>query len=320
MRTVDLFAGCGGMSLGFEMEDFCILEAHENWGPAIECYRTNFSHPVFETDLSEFQTILPRLEKASVELIIGGPPCQDFSQAGTRVEGDRADLTTTFALIVAAVKPKYFVMENVERCEKSAAYLAARKILQAAGYGLTERILNAARCGVPQRRKRFFSIGRIGVQDNFLNPILDCKMTAKEMTVRDYLGESLDIEYYYRHPRNYSRRGIFSVDEPAPTVRGVNRPVPEGYQGHPRDPISKAAALRPLTSRERALLQTFPPEFHLPQKKTDTELLIGNAVPVNLARFIATAITEFEHSILDSDGDSEQQHVNGQECKEMAVP
>lgn len=284
------------MSLGFHLENFHILEAYENWGPAIECYRENFSHPVIETDLSEYQTILPRLADSGAQIIIGGPPCQEFSQAGPRIEGDRADLTTTFALIVAAIKPHYFAMENVERCQNSAAYAAARRILRDAGYGLTERILNAARCGVPQRRKRFFSIGRMGAEENFLGATLDSNLAPQEMTVRDYFGETLDIEYYYRHPRNYSRRGIFSVDEPAPTVRGVNRPVPDGYPGHPRDPVPRVAALRPLSGRERASLQTFPPDFRLPQKKTDRELLIGNAVPVNLARFVAKAIREYEET------------------------
>jgi len=113
------------------------------------------------------------------------------------------------------------------------------------------------------------------------------------MTVREYLGDELDIDYYYRHPRNYSRRGIFSVDEPAPTVRGVNRPVPDGYKGHPGDPIKVSRKLRPLTTSERARLQTFPANFKWVGSKTDLEQMIGNAVPVRLAEFVAKAILEY---------------------------
>jgi DNA (cytosine-5)-methyltransferase 1 len=291
-RTIDLFAGCGGMSLGFQLEKFSIIEAHDNWQPAIDCYQKNFNHPILKSDLSEYQSILPRLNEYSPDLIIGGPPCQEFSHAGTRVEGDRADLTTTFSLIVSSVKPNYFVMENVERCAKSNAYQLSRNIFKSADYGVTEIVLNAARCGVPQRRKRFFSIGILGEKDGFLVKRIEENLSTQEMTLRDYFKESLGLEHYYRHPRNYNRRGIYSIDEPSPTVRGVNRPVPDGYKGHPGDPVSKRKNLRPLTTRERSMIQTFPPDFVLPSTKTATEQLIGNAVPVNMARFVARCLRE----------------------------
>ena len=290
LATVDLFAGCGGMSLGFQLENFNIIEAYDNWQPAISCYKANFNHPIYNTDLSNTQSIIPKLINRNLDLIIGGPPCQEFSSAGKRTEGTLADLTIVFASIVSEVKPKYFVMENVERTRNSFAYQKAREIFYDAGYGLTEVTLNAALCNVPQRRKRFFSIGSLCDKDNFLRHILDNNLSKKEMTVRDYFGKSLDLNYYYRHPRNYNRRGIFSTDEPSPTVRGVNRPVPAGYKGHSADPVKLFKGLRPLTSKERSMIQTFPSDFVLPEMKTDCEQLVGNAVPVNLARFIARAL------------------------------
>jgi len=115
------------------------------------------------------------------------------------------------------------------------------------------------------------------------------------MTIRDYLGESLGIEYYYRHPRNYNRRGIFSIDEPSPTVRGVNRPLPSGYKKHAGDPPDvNLKTTRPLTTIERSYLQTFPESFKFHGTKTNLEQMIGNAVPVNLARFVAKGILEYK--------------------------
>lgn len=78
------------------------------------------------------------------------------------------------------------------------------------------------------------------------------------MTLRDYYGDSLGFEYYYRHPRNYSRRAVFSIDEPAPTMRGVNRPVPKGYHGHPNDACPIYEGMHVLTTEERGWIQTFP--------------------------------------------------------------
>jgi DNA (cytosine-5)-methyltransferase 1 len=290
MRIVDLFAGCGGLSKGFEDAGHHILAAFDYWDVAIDCYKINFSHPINKADLSQPDIIIPNIRNYNPEMIIGGPPCQDFSHAGKRSEGDRANLTISFAEIVKSVQPRWFVMENVDRASSSSSYEKAKKIFKNAGYGLTERILNAAYCGAPQNRKRFFCIGLMGATDGFLSQIIDQNLRSEPMTVRGYLGNELGVEYYYRHPRNYSRRGIFSIDEPAPTVRGVNRPVPKGYTGHPTDPVPVSENLRSLTTLERARLQTFPASFKWVGSKTDLEQMIGNAVPVKLAEFVAKMI------------------------------
>lgn len=113
------------------------------------------------------------------------------------------------------------------------------------------------------------------------------------MTLFDYFGKSLGIEYYYRHPRSYARRGIFSIYEPSPTIRGVNRPVPKGYTKHEGDPIEVSEKVRPLTTKERSLIQTFPENFILNGSKTDLEQMIGNAVPVKLGEYVANCINEY---------------------------
>ena len=110
------------------------------------------------------------------------------------------------------------------------------------------------------------------------------------MTLRDYFGNSLGFEFYYRHPRNYSRRAVFSIDEPAPTMRGVNRPVPKGYPGHKNDACPVTSDLHALTTGERALIQTFPNDYKWVGNKTDVEQMIGNAVPVNLAEFVGETV------------------------------
>ena len=292
MRTVDLFAGCGGLSLGFIQEGFEVVAAFEWWDAAVKCYEKNFDHPVFKMDLSDTDAATAAVKDLKPELIIGGPPCQDFYHAGKRIEANRASLTDSFAIIVANVSPKYFVMENVDRARNSKAYASARTIFKEAGYGLTEMVLDASLCGSPQKRKRFICFGALNKEDGFAEKQFLAGQSDKPMTVRDYFGDSLGFEYYYRHPRNYSRRGIFSIDEPAPTMRGVNRPVPKGYPGHPNDACPVSESLHALTTAERALIQTFPKDFVWEGSKTDVEQMIGNAVPVNLARYVAKVVNE----------------------------
>ncbi len=290
MNAVDLFAGCGGLSLGFQKQGFNIVAAFEWWDAAVNCYRANFSHSVFQTDLSNVAASVKQIQPFQPDIIIGGPPCQDFSHAGKRIEAGRAVLTDAYAEIIATIKPTCFVMENVDRARNSKAYSDARKTFKEAGYGLTEVVLDASLCGTPQRRKRFICFGMQGAQDGFaLNAFLEGQ-AEKPMTLRDYFGDTLGFEYYYRHPRNYSRRAVFSIDEPAPTMRGVNRPVPKGYPGHPNDACAVTEKLHALTAPERAMIQTFPADFKWIGSKTDIEQMIGNAVPVNLAQYVAKIV------------------------------
>ena len=293
MKTVDLFCGCGGMSLGFQEAGFDIVAAYDNWQPAIEVYKKNFKHSVFNRDLSS-----PDVQKEIVELkpdiIIGGPPCQDFSTAGHMDEGlGRAYLSVAFSNIVIDANPEYFVMENVARARTSRAYKEAIALLSGAGYGLTKIILDACYCGVPQTRKRFFVIGHKGDSDDFLKSYLEENLAEKPMTIYDYLGDSLGTEYYFRVPTNYSRRGVYSIYEPAMTVRGVDRPIPKGYRKHPQDPVEIGPLVRALTVKERSYLQTFPRDFIFEGTKTDLNTMIGNAVPVNLAKYVAQAILRY---------------------------
>ena len=293
MRAVDLFAGCGGLSKGFENAGIDVVAAFEFWDRAAKCYEMNFAHPVFVTDLSDTDKAVAEIMPYSPDMIIGGPPCQDFSHAGKRVESDRAELTKSYAEIIDAVRPQYFVMENVDRARNSQMYHEARDIFKEIGYGLTEMVLDASRCGAPQKRKRFFCIGGLSEKDGFLSDRLTGGLSDHDMTVREFFGDSLGFEYYYRHPRNYSRRAIFSIDEPAPTMRGVNRPVPKGYPGHPNDACRVSDNLRALTTEERALFQTFPADFRWCGTKTDKEQMIGNAVPVKLGEYVARTLKEY---------------------------
>jgi len=293
MRVIDLFSGCGGLSLGFQNANFEIVAAFDNWKKAIEIYKVNFDHPIIETDLSQidnysvFQALKP-------DMIIGGPPCQDFSSAGKQNEDNgKGDLTVNFAEVISSVKPEWFVMENVERITKTQKLIDAKKIFKENGYGLTSVVLNASYCNVPQARKRYFLIGHLNSSDNFLDYYLAKNQNKKQMTISDYLGNSLGIENYYRHPRSYQRRGIFSIHEPSPTIRGVNRPIPSNYKRHVGDTAEVDENIRALTTIERSYIQTFPKDFVFLGTKTDLEQIIGNAVPVNLAKFVADCINEY---------------------------
>lgn len=293
-KVVDLFCGCGGLSLGFQNAGYDIVAAYDNWDEAIKIYDKNFNHNVIKRDLNDTENV-DDIANFHPNIIIGGPPCQDYSSAGHRDESlGRANLTISYAEIVTKIRPQYFLMENVPTIQKSDKLATVLRMFHEAGYGITQMVLDASKCGVPQKRKRFVVIGGLGEKDGFLDEILIKGQSNKSMTLRDYFGDSLGFEYYFRVPRSYSRRGIFSIDEPSMTIRGVDRPVPKGYPGHPGDPVPLDDSIRTLTYQERSWIQTFPRDFDWGEgSKTNLNQAIGNAVPVKLAEYIANCLRTY---------------------------
>lgn len=310
MPIVDLFCGCGGLSKGFELAGFNIVAAYDEWPSALTCYNANFEHNAQNLDLGNVDHAVNTIRPFNPTIIIGGPPCQEFSNAGKREEGVLANLTFKYAQIVTSVRPQYFVMENVPRARESTAYAKAKALYRQHNYGLTEIVLDASRCGVPQKRSRFFCIGSLGATDNFLLERIFSAYIGEPITVANYFAQNnipLNINAYYRHPTTYHRRAVFSVNEVAPTIRGVNRPRPSTYRHHPKDAVPADALenITQLTLRQRAFIQTFPQDYifeNLGIARCDLEQMVGNAVPVVLARFVAEQLRNY---IQNAQGDND---------------
>lgn len=295
MRVADLFCGCGGLSSGFQSAGHKIVFAADTWSRARLVYDTNFDHASRKLDLSDVVEAAFAVSRQSPEVIVGGPPCQDFSIAGLRTEAANADLTIAFSEIVRTCRPLWFVMENVPAAASSRAWAIARRRLRAAGYGLTELELDASLYGVPQLRKRAFMIGRMDENEGFLDEDIQDQKADRPLTVREYLGNEFGVECYYRHPRHWGRRAIYSIDEPAATIRSTNRPIPPKYRAHPLD-AAPLDGVRPLNCFQRARLQTFLPEFVFDKSLTPSEvdMMVANAVPVRLADVLADCIEDYE--------------------------
>jgi DNA (cytosine-5)-methyltransferase 1 len=294
MRVADLFCGCGGLSSGFQSAGHDVVFAADTWSRARLVYDANFDHASRRLDLSNVVEAAFAVSRESPEMIVGGPPCQDFSVAGTRTEGGRADLTVTFAEVVRTCLPLWFVMENVPAAASSGAWAIARRRLSTAGYGLSQLTLDASLYGVPQLRKRTFLIGRMAENDGFLGEDIEDQKADRALTVRDYLGDEFGVEFYYRHPRHWGRRAIYSIDEPAATVRSTNRPISPKYTAHPLD-AAPIEGTKPLNCFQRARLQTFLPDFAFDKSlaPVEVDMMVANAVPVRLAEVLADCIVDY---------------------------
>ena len=235
MRTVELFSGAGGMSRGLIDAGFEIVRAYDAWPVAVENYRHNVGRHVEVADLKNLLSIVPVISSLKPDMICGGPPCQDYSLAGKRLEGENASLTIAFAIAVTTVRPEWFVMENVTQAAKSEAWTEARAMLKRAGYGLSESKINASFYGVPQARRRLFVIGRLGERDGFLQSAIANAASSDPMTLRDFFGQAVPDALYFPS-RMPNKRSVWSADEAAPTIRSSSdRPIPATYRTHPDD-------------------------------------------------------------------------------------
>ena len=182
-------------------------------------------------------------------------------------------------------------MENVYNIEKSPIFEEVLTIFKSAGYGVTKHVWDASYMGVPQMRRRYFVVGKLGEKDDFLLEKLLSGLSKERMTVRKYfMDKPIGADYIYQHPRTYKRRAIFSVDEPLSTIRSVNRPIPSNYVIHPADKTSDLSKVHVLTTKERSYIQSFPESFEFVGTTSSIEQAIGNAVPVKMAEYVAVVI------------------------------
>lgn len=166
--VIDLFAGVGGLSLGFEKQGFEVLIANEYDKSIATAYTENHKNTrmivgdITSLDLKEtFGSYTGK-----IDVVIGGPPCQGFSQKGQRktIHDERNFLFKYYVAVVELVKPKYFVMENVPNlltAEGGYFFKEIEELFNKMGYSLEHGVLNASDYGVPQNRRRAVIIGKL---------------------------------------------------------------------------------------------------------------------------------------------------------------
>ena len=330
MNVISLFSGCGGLDLGFEKAGFKVPVANEFDSTIYETFKIN--HPqthLIEGDVRKVtkEDIAPYLN-GEVDGIIGGPPCQSWSEAGSLrgIEDERGQLFFDYIRILKEFKPKFFLAENVSGMlanRHSEAVKNIMKLFEEAGYDVTMTLVNAKDYGVAEERKRVFYIGfRNDLNINFVFPKGSTTDDDKKLTLRDIIWDLQDTavpsaeknkhnpsainnkEYYTGaySPIFMSRNRVKSWDEQAYTVQASGRQC----QLHPQAPKmekygkndcrfvkGKEHLYRRMTIREVARVQGFPDSFQFVYKDTNTAYkMIGNAVPVNLAYEIALSIKE----------------------------
>lgn len=198
-KIIDLFAGCGGLSNGFEKADFEAMLGIDNWEDSLYTYKQNHKHSeIIYGDICKisYEDIMKKTDGAKPAVIIGGPPCQGFSLAGKRDKNDgRNNLVYEFIRIVSELKPEFFVMENVlgmlsmKNGNGEKVIDKITKKFADIGYIVKYSPLCAHNYGVPQIRRRVFIVGnRLGIDFSFPEPTHDGKIKPF-VTVGDAISD-----------------------------------------------------------------------------------------------------------------------------------
>lgn len=331
MNLISLFSGCGGLDLGFKKAGFDISVANEFDPTIFETFKIN--HPdthLIEGDIRKVtkKDIEPFLQ-GEVDGIIGGPPCQSWSEAGSLrgIEDARGQLFFEYIRILKEFTPKFFLAENVSGMlanRHSEAVQNIIKLFEDAGYDVSLTMVNAKDYGVAEERKRVFYIGfRKDLKINFIFPKGSTEEDDKKITLRDIIWdlqetavpagpknhhnpEAINNNEYFTgaySPIFMSRNRVKGWDEQAFTVQASGRQCQLHPQAPKMEKIGKNKCCflrgsenlyRRMTIREIARIQGFPDDFAFIYNETNNAYkMIGNAVPVNLAYEIAVAIKLF---------------------------
>lgn len=322
-KYIDLFAGAGGMSLGFDNAEFENVLAVEYDKCFAETYSFNFpKHNLKVADIKNISNheIKKLIGNKKIDVIIGGPPCQGFSIAGkigrNFIDDERNQLFKEFVRFVEVIKPRIFVMENVAALKthnKGKTIEEIIKEFERIGYTVKCDVLNAVNYGVPQQRRRIFVIGTLGKENKFNFP----KKTTKQMTIKEALkdlpelksGETSNIPNHnaMNHSKqmlekmSYVKDGGDRNDIPE-DIRPKSGDIRKYIRYNSNEPsicitgdmrkVFHFNQNRALTGRELARIQTFPDNFIFKGNAGKVQQQIGNAVPPKLAFQIANSVKE----------------------------
>lgn len=324
MKLISLFSGAGGMDLGFKKAGFDIVVANEYDKTIWETYEKNHKAQLIKGDI---RNISSEQFPNDCDGIIGGPPCQSWSEAGALrgIEDARGQLFYEYIRLIKDKQPKFFVAENVSGMMAKRHSQAVKNIVHhfenaGVGYVVFIETLNANDFCVPQDRKRVFYVGfrkDLGINDfefpkpieprpNLKDAIWDLRETAIPALEKNKTnGENCKISNHEYFIGSYStiymsRNRVRSWDEPSFTIQASGRQAPQHPQAPKMKKIEKDKQIfilgsehlyRRLSVRECARIQTFPDDFKFYYTGLqDAYKMIGNAVPVELAYHVAKQI------------------------------
>ncbi len=323
-KMIDLFAGIGGIRLGFEsIGGECVFTSEWD-GPAQKTYLANFE----EMPYGDITKIEPQ-DIPSFDVLLAGFPCQPFSQAGKKLglADTRGTLFFDIAKIVEHHKPTVVFLENVKRFKShdgGRTFETIKSILEGLGYEIYAQVLNAKDFGVPQNRERIYIIGFLG-KTNFTFPT----PSGKKTKLGDILEKKVDPKYtisdklwagHQRRKKEHREKGngfgysMFNENSEYTSTISARY-----YKDGSEILIEqKGKNPRKLTPREAARLQGFPDDYVISTSDNQAYKQFGNSVAVPVIKALAKEVEKALKQLKKST-DSDSKSINLDEIKQESV-
>jgi len=325
MKAIDLYSGIGGWSLGLKMAGIDVIQSFEYWPTAIETYNNNFNSKLEPIDLRSFDLDTLPFGEGEINIIVGSPPCTQFSYANRGGRGDIQDGLVDIKIFldfITKLKPKFWVMENVPRVkrvleshlyEKGGSLHKYRSLFRDAHI----EVIDCSEFGIPQKRKRmiagnydfdqlntykkqFRTISLGEVIDVFKkNEYIDPIYNKRSKDIIDHaLEDCLDKEterinksMKVAHPIYNKMSFPDNLNKPSRTITATCTKV-----SRESIIVKEGKGYRRLTVRERASIQTFPIDFQFSGKSYSSKFkMIGNAIPPMLTYLLAQTMLGKDH-------------------------
>ncbi len=307
MKIISLFSGAGGLDLGMIQAGNKVIWANDIDKDAVATYEENIGKHIVCEDIKNIDIeTLP-----DADAVVGGFPCQGFSQANLKraLDDDRNQLYRFFYNTIKIKQPKYFIAENVKGILSLGKGEAIKQIVNdfnEAGYITTVNLVNMANYGVPQTRQRVIIVGQrrdLGKEMRFRFPepthSKDGKDKPKWVTISEAIGHFPDPDTdndvlnhiysaYKVEYRNFTGHRKTDPNKPSPTI------LARGNGGGGVCAIPHYNGERRLSIRESASVQTFPEDFHFNGAMNSCYRQIGNAVPVKFAKALGEELIRLE--------------------------
>lgn len=313
-RVASLFAGIGGLDLGFENAGFDVVWANDFDKYAVETYRANVGDNIVHGDIRKVMDQIPE-----TDVLIGGFPCQPFSTLGKLKGFEDEERGTLFFVIKEILKnsnTKVVVLENVKNItthDNGKTFERILRELDEIGFKCFYKVLNSQDFGVPQRRNRVFIVGvrRDQLIDSENIQQFEYPETQKlEVTTQDLLDKDVDEKYFLTRKLESTILGVGTkgyivkptIDLPisktlCATMHKMHRASQDNYvtdlKNYKKCDKEKRIAVRKLTPNECRQLQGFPSDWKQVVSDTQAYKQFGNAVTVNVSYAVATKVMEY---------------------------
>ena len=301
-KTIELFAGAGGLALGIEkagFESLGLIEFDKDAAESLKKNRPNWR--VIHDDIANISCLDLEdyfdIKKGELDLLSGGAPCQAFSYAGKRLglEDARGTLFYHYATFLQKLQPKMFLFENVRGLlthDKGRTFATIQRILEGLGYTFFAKVLNSAHYGVPQTRNRTYIVCFANENADFAFP----ESVELTTTLQDLLEKDVDDKYFLSErilptilsngTGGYVGKSEIDLKIARPlcaTMAKMHRACQDNY-------VTQNDRVRRLVPRECARLQGFDDDFVIPVSDSQAYKQFGNAVTVNVSDAVAREV------------------------------